>query len=130
MADLTGGCHCGKIRFRVRAPLAGLTECNCSICRKKGIIHFIVEKDAFVLEAGADDIATYTFNTGVAKHYFCKTCGIHAFYVPRSDPDKVDVNARCLDDVDPAKLEIALFDGENWEAAIERDVPWRPPKAP
>ena len=90
------------------------------MCRKKGIIHFIVEKDAFVLEAGAENLATYTFNTGVAKHYFCTTCGIHAFYVPRSDPDKIDVNARCLDGVDPATLERKPFDGRNWEEAITK----------
>lgn len=125
MSDLTGSCHCGRVRFRVRAPLAGLTDCNCSICRKKGFIHFIVPASAFELVAGAEEITTYTFNTHVARHMFCKHCGIHAFYVPRSDPDKVDVNSRCLEGVDVTTLPVAPFDGQNWEAAIEQNAPWR-----
>lgn len=124
--ELRGGCHCGKVRFRVRGPLAGLTACNCSMCQKKGIVHFIVPREAFVLERGAEALRTYTFNTGVARHYFCATCGIHPYYVPRSDPDKIDVNARCLDDVDLTALEVAPFDGRNWEASIASDTaPWR-----
>jgi len=123
--DVQGGCHCGKVRFRVRAELTGLTECNCSVCTKKGFIHWIVPREAFELLAGQDELSSYTFNTGVAKHLFCRSCGIHSFYVPRSDPDKIDVNARCLDDVDPGKLVVRPFDGKNWEEAIEKPVPWR-----
>jgi hypothetical protein len=123
--DHHGGCHCGKVRFHVRAELAGLTECNCSICSKKGFVHWIVAESAFELLQGQEELATYTFNTGIAKHLFCRICGVHPFYVPRSDPDKVDVNARCLDGVDLATLSIEPFDGKNWEDAIEQPVPWR-----
>jgi hypothetical protein len=121
-----GGCHCGRVRFRVSAPLAGITECNCSMCTRKGFLHLIVPAGQFQLLAGAEALTTYTFNTGVARHQFCRHCGVHPFYVPRSDPDKVDVNARCLDGVDPATLEVAPFDGRNWEQAMASDrLPWR-----
>jgi hypothetical protein len=113
-----GGCHCGRVRFRVRADLALLSECNCSICTKKGILHLGVSPQEFELLSGEDALATYQFNTNTAKHTFCATCGIHAFYVPRSDPDNISVNARCLDGVDPADLKPArFFDGRNWEQA-------------
>ena len=125
MTTYDGGCHCGRIRFRVTATLDGVTECNCSMCAKKGYLHLIVPRDRFELVRGADDdITTYTFGTGVARHRFCRHCGIHSFYVPRSDPDKIDVNVRCLDGVDPASLVIERFDGQNWEQAIEQP-PWR-----
>ena len=75
--------------------------------------------------SGADALTTYRFNTGTARHTFCATCGIHPFYVPRSDPDKIDVNVRCLDGVDLSALKPQSFDGKNWEHAIERKVPWR-----
>lgn len=120
-----GGCHCGRIRFVVRGDLAAASVCNCSICTKKGIIHLIVPPEDFELVSGRDDLATYTFNTGTAKHHFCRVCGMHPFYVPRSDPDKLDVNVRCLEGVDLATLRPASFDGRNWEQAIEREVPWR-----
>jgi len=112
-----GGCHCGRVRFRVAADLTMVSDCNCSMCDKKGFLHLIVPRGQFELLSGGDDIATYTFNTGVAKHMFCKVCGIHSFYIPRSDPDKIDVNVRCLDDVDPRTVKTKPFDGRNWEAA-------------
>jgi hypothetical protein len=120
-----GGCHCGAVRFRVTGDLDKVTYCNCSMCTKKGILHFIVSPEQFELVSGADALSTYRFNTGVARHTFCKTCGIHPFYVPRSDPDKIDVNARCLDGVDVTALKVNTFDGRNWEAAMETHVPWR-----
>jgi hypothetical protein len=101
-----GGCHCGRVRFRVTADLSRVMECNCSICGKKGFLHLIVPP-------------------GVAQHTFCATCGIHPFYIPRSDPDKIDVNVRCLDGIDIGALAIAHFDGRHWEEAMTGRVPWR-----
>jgi hypothetical protein len=120
-----GGCHCGRVRFRVRADLTKVTLCNCSICAKKGFLHLIVAPEAFELLSGEDDLVSYRFNTGTADHRFCRHCGIHSFYVPRSDPDKIDVNARCLDGIDPDALAPERFDGRNWEEAMQGDVPWR-----
>lgn len=122
MAIHEGGCHCGRVRFRVTGPLAEMSDCNCSMCTKKGFLHWIVAPERFELLAGEDDLTTYRFNTGVARHTFCRHCGIHAFYVPRSDPDKIDVNVRCLDDVDLATLRVRSFDGRHWEQAkADRD---------
>ena len=113
--------------LRVTADLTHVTECNCSICAKKGLLHLIVPPEAFELVSGADAMTTYRFNTGVAQHTFCATCGIHPFYVPRSDPNKIDVNVRCLDGVDIAALTLQHFDGRHWERAIAGRVPWREP---
>ena len=120
-----GGCHCGRVRFRVTASLDRVIYCNCSVCSKKGFLHLIVAPNEFDLIRGKDALTTYRFNTGVAQHTFCSTCGIHPFYVPRSDPDKIDVNVRCLDGIDLAALAIGQFDGKNWEHAIAGRVPWR-----
>jgi hypothetical protein len=120
-----GGCHCGRVRFRVTANLDRVTYCNCSMCSKKGFLHLIVAPEQFELLQGKEALTTYRFHTGVAQHTFCSTCGIHPFYVPRSDPDKIDVNVRCLDGVDLAALTIAEFDGRNWEHAMTGRLPWR-----
>ena len=125
MKTMEGGCHCGRVRFRVTAEFDQVTYCNCSVCAKKGFLHLIVPPEQFELISGEDNLATYQFNTGTAKHTFCKSCGIHAFYVPRSDPDKIDVNVRCIDDVDIEALTIATFDGQHWEQAMGQKVPWR-----
>jgi len=75
-----------------------------------------VPKSRFRLVRGEASLSMYTFNTGVAKHYFCRTCGMKPFYVPRSNPDGIDVNVNCLDPV-PTKFVEEPFDGRNWEAS-------------
>jgi hypothetical protein len=124
-ARYQGGCHCGRVRMIVRGDLATATLCNCSMCTMKGYIHLIVPPEDFELVAGRDELATYEFNTRTAKHHFCRTCGVTPFYVPRSDPDKLDVNVRCLEGVDLRALDLPTFDGRNWEHAIEGKLPWR-----
>jgi hypothetical protein len=104
----------------VEGELERVDECNCSICTKKGYLHWIVPQESFRLLTSEDELTTYTFQTGVAKHRFCKTCGICSFYVPRSDPDKISVNARCLEDVDLARLVVEPFDGRDWERAYRK----------
>ena len=113
-----GGCHCGTVSFEVEGELTEVEVCNCSICTRKAYLHWIVTPECFRLLSGKEALATYSFNTGVARHYFCPRCGVAPFYVPRSDPDKIDVNARCLDEVDLAGVTIKSFDGRDWERAI------------
>jgi len=125
MPTYEGGCHCGRVRFRVTASLDRVSECNCSMCTKKGFLHLIVAPEQFELVSGADVLTTYEFNTKVAKHRFCRLCGVHALYTPRSDPDKIDVNVRCLDGVDLSSLAVSPFDGQNCEQSMQGRVPWR-----
>lgn len=113
-----GGCHCGRIAFEVAGAPDEISECNCSICTKKGYLHWIVPRGRFRLLSAPENLSTYSFNTGVAKHHFCPECGVAAFYIPRSDPDKIDVNVRCLEDIQIDKLKVRRFDGRNWETAI------------
>jgi hypothetical protein len=111
-----GGCHCGRVGFEVEAPAELEVQlCNCSICSMTAYLHLIVPKKRFRLIRGEGDIATYTFNTGVAQHYFCTTCGIKSFYIPRSNPEGVSVNARCLEPGTIAGIRITNFDGREWE---------------
>lgn len=110
-----GGCHCGRVRFEVTAELDGIIDCNCSICTKKGFLHLIVEPEQFRLLTPEGAVALYQFNTRLAKHYFCPVCGICSYYIPRSHPDKIDVNVRCLEGIDLAELTITPFNGREWE---------------
>ncbi len=95
----TGGCHCGRVRFEVRAPAnIRVSECNCSICSKSGYLHLIIP----------------------SKHLFCAVCGIKSFYVPRSHPDGFSVNARCLDPGTVESMTVEQFDGKQWEKQYPR----------
>jgi hypothetical protein len=117
MTVYSGGCHCGRVRFRASGELTQVSVCNCSMCTLKGFIHWIIAPEQFELLSGAEDLTVYRFNTGTAAHKFCRHCGIHSFYTPRSDPDKVDVNVRCLEGVDLSKIAPHSFDGQHWEEA-------------
>jgi hypothetical protein len=111
------------VRFRIRADLerSPVGECNCSICTKKGILHIAVTAEQLEIISGVDALTAYRFNTGKAKHTFCRYCGMHPFYVPRTDPENFSVNARCLDDYDPVAMRPRrFFDGRNWEEALAR----------
>ncbi len=88
-----GGCHCGQVRFEVDGELSEVNQCNCSLCTRTGAIHWVINP--------------------AARHYFCPTCGIAVFRVPRMDPSKRSVNVRCIDGVDLSKLKIDSFDGRS-----------------
>jgi hypothetical protein len=113
-----GGCHCGAVAFEVEAPAEiEVFDCNCSICAMTGYLHLIVPKSAFRLLRGTEALVEYRFNTGIARHLFCRHCGIKSFYVPRSHPDGISVHARCLDAATVAGIKVTPFDGRHWESA-------------
>lgn len=118
MVKHQGGCHCGRVRFEVSAPEEiVVSQCNCSICTKSGYLGLIVPRENFRLLKGEDALTEYRFNTGTASHTFCSHCGIKSFYYPRSHPDGVNVNARCIDGNTVLKMQVCEVDGENWEEA-------------
>ena len=119
MVTHRGGCHCGRVRFEVSAPAElSVVDCNCSVCSMTGFLHLIVPKEDFTLLNGEDDLTTYTFNTGVAKHHFCSHCGVKSFYVPRSHPDGYSVNVNCLDTSTVTSMDIKPFNGQEWEKSV------------
>jgi hypothetical protein len=104
------------VRFEIEAPAEiEVVDCNCSICARAGYLHLIVPRSRFTLLSGDDALTTYTFNTGAARHFFCRVCGIKSFYVPRSHPEAYSVNARCLDEGTVLAMKIVPKDGRNWE---------------
>ncbi len=119
-----GGCHCGAIRFEIDAPaVLEAARCNCSICNMTGFLHLFVSQKNFRLLQGEDSIKTYTFNTGVAQHHFCRHCGVKSYYVPRSHPDGYSINVHCLDPETVESVTETLFDGRNWEQNISELSP-------
>lgn len=116
----SGACHCSAITFEVlAAQVLVVTDCNCSMCDKTGFQHLIVEVDEFRLLTGQEAITTYTFGTHTAKHTFCKHCGVKPFYHPRSHPEGMSVNLRCVDQSGFESITHKPFDGQNWEENIE-----------
>ena len=108
-----GGCHCGLVRFEAEVPdgRVEVHDCDCSICRMTGYLHLIVPERDFRLVEGRRDTTTYRFGTGTARHIFCTQCGIKSFYKPRSHPDGISINLRCLDEGHGVDARVVAFDG-------------------
>ena len=117
MISISGGCHCGAVRFEAQIddPPVPALHCNCSICAMSGFIHLMVLHERFNLLSGDASLTSYRFGTGEAEHRFCSTCGVKSFYQPRSHPDCWSINANCLDQ--PVELAVEQFDGRNWDVA-------------
>jgi hypothetical protein len=107
-----GACHCGAVRFRIEADLADLYRCDCSLCRMKGALMTSVHEDRFTLIAGEDSLTEYRWNTSVARHFFCKICGIYPFHRKRAMPDHYGVNVNCLEGFDPAGRPVRQAEGK------------------
>lgn len=83
--EYSGSCHCKAVTFTFTAPKhLTIWDCNCSVCFMKKNAHVVIPQSAFKLLTGQEALSLYTFNTKVAKHYFCKHCGVQAFYVRNS----------------------------------------------
>jgi hypothetical protein len=114
-----GSCHCGAVSYEVDACIDHVVDCNCSICRRCGALWHGVANDSLRILTGEQELTLYQFNTMSARHYFCRTCGVHPFVRPRLKPDAWGINVRCLDGVDLALLPVEPFDGKNWEPAAQ-----------
>ncbi len=117
MVTYKGGCHCGAIRFEVDAPSSlSVQRRDCSICKMTGYLHLIVPRENFRLTHG--EHAYNTFNTGAAKHHFCRRCGVKSFYEPSSHPDSISVNVNCIDADTLGEMSIEPFDGQTCEQNV------------
>lgn len=108
----TGSCHCGAVTFEVTTPLLPAVRCDCSLCRRRGaLMSPPLTRDHLRILSGEDALTLYQFNTHVARHYFCKHCGVYPFHQTRRDPDQWRVNLGCLDGVDLYALPFDVANG-------------------
>ena len=118
---IEGGCHCGLVRWEAYLPDGApveILDCNCSICSMAGYLHLIVPETSFRQTEGKRDMGLYRFGSGAARHYFCTQCGIKSFYRPRSHPDGISLNWRCLDEDHGLEARIVPFDGRHHPGRI------------
>jgi hypothetical protein len=123
-----GSCHCGEVRFEVRLDASAGMRCNCTVCTKVGLLMGIVAPDAFRLLAGESSLLSYEWGGKTARRFFCENCGVSVFSrgsLEQLGGEYVCVSYNALDDVDPADVKVAYWDGrhDNWQAGT-RDKPW------
>ena len=106
-----GTCHCKAIEFEIESDLDKILQCNCSICIRKNAKMIMIPKENFNLLKGENSLSLYQFNSNIAKHYFCKFCGIYTHHNRKSDPNGMGVNLGCIDELDATDYEAIAFDG-------------------
>ncbi|KEJ89217.1 GFA family protein [Sulfitobacter donghicola] len=100
--EVTASCHCGATAVRATLPngLADASRCTCSFCKRRQAAAVTATTASVVVTKGADNLQLYSWGTGTAKHYFCKTCGIYLYHQRRSDPAQCGINLGCIKGVD------------------------------
>lgn len=117
---LEGACHCGAQRFTAPAP-ASLTECNCSICSKRGMVCAYYDPGEVQFDLSPGSLADYQWGDRMMTFHHCQTCGCSVFSdAPawtREDgaemPARIVINARLFDDFDLASVPLRRIDGRN-----------------
>ena len=115
MTTHKGGCHCGKIAYEFDGEIGTVLDCNCSLCQKRGGLLQFIPAAAFRLNTPRDDLGTYKFNKHVIAHHFCKACGISPFSEGSDAKGNkmVAINMRCVEGVDPRKLDVKFHNGRD-----------------
>jgi hypothetical protein len=116
LTEMEAACHCGSVRFRVKLTdgLKTARRCTCSLCRMRGAVAVSADVGGVTIEAGEEMLTVYTFNTGVAQHYFCSRCGVYTHHRRRSNTSQYGVNVACLKGVSPFDFaDVPVIDGVN-----------------
>lgn len=115
MKTYTGSCHCGAVAFTVTADIQNAISCNCSHCKRKGVLLAFVPETDFTLIQGAESLSEYRFNTKKIAHLFCKTCGVQPFGkgVSPDGTSTIAINLNCIDEIDPETLTIQKVNGKD-----------------
>ncbi|KAF1029548.1 MAG: hypothetical protein GAK40_00434 [Burkholderia plantarii] len=108
----TGTCHCGHVAFAFDAVIDELIQCNCSLCSKRNALMASVPRTQFRITRAEAPLRQYRWNSGLARHYFCGTCGIYVYHQRRSNPDMLSVNAMCIDTLARDSLPVRQVDGQ------------------
>lgn len=105
---MNGSCHCGAVRIEVPEAPAWVGACNCSLCSMLGTL-WAYYPDAEVRIDGA--MAAYIWGDRTIGIHHCQTCGctIH-WQTLGHDYGKMGVNARLLDGLDVAAVEVRVID--------------------
>jgi len=117
-------CHCGAVELLLGLPdgVVNPRRCDCSYCRRRGIIMASVPLSGLHIIKGAEQLRVYQFNTHTARHYFCTVCGIHTHHQRRSSPEEYGYNVGCLEGVNPFDIaDVPVNDGVNHPA--DRQLP-------
>ena len=107
--DVSGGCYCGKVRYRAKLVSSEITECHCSQCRKQSGHRYATTgtKSGDVEIEGAENITWFRASSS-AERGFCSACGSHLFW-RSSTNDEMAILAASIDEPTGLRLVGHIF---------------------
>ena len=119
MSERTGGCQCGRVRYRITAEPYMLVACHCKECQRQSGSAFglsmMVPQDAVALEGELKMFERSSDSGRPLKCFFCASCGTRIYHQPAYAP-VVNIRAGTLDDT--SRLEPTMH------AWVSRKQPW------
>jgi hypothetical protein len=117
---LEGSCHCGAVRWRFDGVPESATACNCTVCRRYGVLWAYDFEGEKIKLAGATH--TYVWGDRHIAFHFCPDCGCVAYWrglSPRGDGRRrVGVNLRLADPKLVGGIVVNHLDGlDSWKDA-------------
>jgi hypothetical protein len=119
---IQGSCHCGAVRWQYEGLPEGATACNCTVCRRYGVLWAYDYDGEGIKVLGTTQL--YTRGKAIEFH-FCPICGCVAFWrgqaVDAQGRRRIAVNLRLAEPETVAAIPIDHFDGLNTFADLPRD---------
>ena len=114
---IQASCHCGAIRLDVAARPETITDCNCSICRRYGVLWAYYPPDQVEITAAPEASASYVWGDRSIAFHRCATCGCVTHWAPLDAryPGRMGVNARLMAPGDVVGVTIRRLDGADTE---------------
>jgi hypothetical protein len=122
MKVIHGSCLCGAVRWQFDGEPEGATICNCTACRRYGVLWAYDYEGEGITVSG--ETRAYARGTALEFH-FCPTCGCVAFWRGQRTDDtgrrRIAVNLRLAEPGDVARIPIDRFDGLGAFEDLPRD---------
>ena len=110
---LTGTCHCGKVSWTFAGTLDGATACNCTLCRRYGVLWAYGHEGEGIHVSGPTK--AYVHGNRHIGFHFCPDCGCVAYWralaANAEGRRRIAVNLRLADPEAVADIPIDHFDG-------------------
>ena len=119
---IRGSCHCGAVAWELDAIPDGATACNCTVCRRYGVLWAYDYEGEGIRVSGPT--TAYVRGRAIEFH-FCPTCGCVAYWRARAPGEdgrrRIAVNLRLTEPGPIAKVPIDHFDGLDTFEDLPRD---------
>ena len=111
---IESSCHCGAVKLEIGAAPETVTDCNCSICRRYGVLWAYYSPTQVRLAGKHRATEIYMWDDKSLEFHRCRVCGCVTHWAPVDKTvDRMGVNARLMAPEVLAHARVRRLDGAN-----------------